>query len=389
MSFRISLYFFFIFGSLGVFFFYFQIFLKDCGFSFAQIGAIQATFPLIAMIAAPTWGMLADSSSDPRWVLRTLLFFGPLSFVLLWFGRDFSVCLLLAAFLGIFFQPIIPIHDSLVLRSVHLHGGDYGAMRIWGSIGFTIPAFIIAMYWSKADGEAIDWTIPTVIFLGYSILAVLASFWFPKVPPEKKHGFSFEGFELLKNRSFVVLLATVFLGRWAFSSLEGYQAIHFGNLGVPLERIALYSSLGPVSEVFTVFFAQRWMAKYGAYRLMAAALIAMVIRLWVTAEATHHSTLILIQLLHSLTFGLLYVTTILTVNQLASDRIRSSAQTIAVIFCNYAARISGLVSSGFLADRLGLPGLFRMAAWIAGAGLVCWLLFFKETKATHLEGGVK
>jgi len=228
-----------------------------------------------------------------------------------------------------------------------------------------------------------------VVFTGYSVLALFASFLFPKVPPEKKHGFSFEGFKLLKNRSFVVLLGAVFLGRWAHSSMEGYQAIHFENLGVPLERIALYSSLGPLSEVVTMFFAQRWMARFGSYPLMAAALGATVIRLLVTAEATNHVTLILIQPLHCLTFGLLYVTTILTVNQLASDRIRASAQTIAVIFCNYAARIAGLVSSGYLADHLGLPGLFRMGAWIAGAGLLCWLLFFRETKATHLEGGVK
>ncbi len=389
LSFRISLYFFFIFGGLGVFFFYFQIFLKECGFTFQQIGTIQAIFPLVAMLAAPLWGMLADSSTDPRWVLRSLLFFGPLSFLLLMLSPSYQLCLLFAVLLGIFFQPIIPIHDSLALRAVHMYGGDYGGMRIWGSIGFVIPAFIMAMYWSKRDGEATDWTIPAIIFSGYAILTLLSSFWFPKVPPERKHGFSFEGFQLLRNRSFVVLLGSVFLGRWASSSMEGYQAIHFEALGVPLERIALYMSLGPLSEVVTMFYAQRWMAKYGAYRLMAIALGALVVRLLVTAEATNHTTLILIQLLHCLTFGLLYVVAILTINQLANDRIRSSAQTIGVIFCNYAARISGLISSGYLADQLGLPGLFRMGAWIAGAGLICWLLFFKETEATHLEGGVK
>jgi PPP family 3-phenylpropionic acid transporter len=386
---RISLYFLLMFGALSVHFNYFQVFLRENGFTFGQIGVLQAILPLVAMVTSPLWGIVADALSDPRRLLRWLLVLGPLSYAVVFLGDRFWVFAALSALLALFYQPILPIHDSLALRAVHRYGGDYGRMRIWGSLGFTLPAFILPFWWENPREGPIDWRIPALVFLVYSILAWGSSWLFPKVPPDRKHGLSLAGFRLFANPMFLTLVVCNFLARWASSSMEGYQTLYFEDIGVPVRYLALFTVLGPFSEIVTILYAQRWMARFGAYRLMTVCLAVLVFRLLVMAFCADLTVLVLLQLTHALTFGLLYVVTILTVNQLAGDAIRSSAQTLNVIFSNYFARLAGLVVGGWIADTLGLPRLFLISAGIALLSLALWLVFFRDTAETHLERGVR
>jgi MFS transporter, PPP family, 3-phenylpropionic acid transporter len=345
--------------------------------------------PLVAMVTSPIWGIVADSLSDPRKVLRILLFLGPLSYVVVAVGDGFGAFLLLSVLLAAFYQPIIPVHDSLALRAVHRYGGDYGKMRIWGSLGFVVPSLLLPVLWGNPKIGEISWFVPAAIFAAYSVPAWLLSWSFPKVPPDEKHGFSLKGFSLFRNPSFVVLVVCVFLSRWGSSSLEGYQTLYFEEKGVPVRFLGLFCALGPLSEVVTIFYSQRWTAKFGAYRLMALCLATLVLRLIVTSLSDSLLVLFLLQVTHSLTFGMMYIVTVLVVNQLAGDSIRSSAQTLAVIFSNYLARLAGLFTAGWIADWLGLSKLFLVSSAIAAVALLFWLVFFRDSEETTLESGVR
>lgn len=388
-SVRISIYFVAMFGAYGVQFNYFPIFLKDIGLNNIQIGAVHAVLPLVSMIVGPLWGALADSQSDPRKTLRFFLLVGPMAYVLLLAGNNYGVCLLLSAYLAVFYLPVLPIQDSLALRAVHLFGGDYGRIRIWGSIGFVGPGLFLAYFWDHPKMGEIQWMIPAIVFGAYSVASYALVFRFPAVPPERKHGFTLQGFRLLEDKNFVVLMICVFLTRVASSAMEGYQGIFFEQKGVTIQNLALFVSLGPLSEVFTIFYSQRWVARFRPYPLMALCIFALVIRLLVTAFSESLTVLCLIQLTHCLTFGLQYMVTILVVNQLAGDAIRSSAQTIAAIFSNYLARLAGFALSGVFADSLGYSGLFGVSAGIAAVSMVFWLLFYRDTRETTLAEGVR
>jgi PPP family 3-phenylpropionic acid transporter len=378
------------FGALGVHSVYLQIFLRDQGFGYGRIGLLLAEIPLIAMAASPVWGAVADSSPDPRRILRLLLVLGPASHLALLYGGSFEVCLVACLCLAFFYLPIIPIQDSLVLRALHLHGGDYGRLRIWGSIGFTIPSLVLYLTWGESKMGDINWLAPGLLFAGYSALALLLSGWFPAVPPMRRHRLSWAGFSLLRNPTFLVLLGCIFLARVASSSLEGYQAIYLAQTGVPVQDLALFLSLGPISEVATIFYSQRWMARIGARKLMALCLAALVVRLAVTASTQYWPALIGIQVLHCLTFGTQHVVTILVVNQMAGDSIRSSAQTLTVLFSNYLPRLIGLPVAGWIAEREGgIPGLFAISTGVAALALAVWWVLYRDTDETTLKDGVR
>ncbi|MCK6497753.1 MFS transporter [bacterium] len=385
----ISLYLAAMFGGLGVQFIYLQIFLRDQGFSYETIGFLLAVIPAVALVTSPLWGIATDSSRDPRKILLLLLILAPASHYLLIFHKGIVGCLVVCVCIAIFYQPIVPIQDSLILRALHRYGGDYGRLRIWGSIGFTIPALILPVFWMKPELGRIDWTVPALVYGGYAIGSVLMWLRFPSVPPEKAHRFSIESFKLLKNRTFQILLTCVFLARLGSSGLEGYQTMYFEELGVPIHKLALFLSLGPLSEVATIFYSQRWMVRVGARKLMALCLGALVVRMAVTAFSKSWPVLIGIQSLHCLTFGTQHVVTILVVNQLAGDRIRSSAQTLLVVFTVYTSRLLGISLSGWIAQNWGIPRLFEIGAGIAALSFLLWWLYYEDTENTTLKDGMR
>ncbi len=377
------------FGGLGVHFNYLQIFLRDQGFSYQEIGFLQALIPMVAMFSAPAWGAVSDSSRDPRKVLGLLLMLAPATHLLLLGGGGFISCLAVCLCIALFYQPVLPIQDSLILRALHRYGGDYGHIRIWGSLGFTIPALMLPFLWIDGPEVEIDWTAPGLLFAGYSILTLLLLSTFPPVPPERHHRLNFGAFRLLRNRTFSILLVCAFLARIASSALDGYQAVYFEEMGVPIARIGLFLVLGPLSEVATIFYSQRWLVRWGAKKIMALCLAALVVRLVVTATASEWAILAGIQVLHCLTFGTQHVVTTLVVNQLAGDRIRSSAQTLTAVLTNQSARLLGLSASGVLAGWLGIPVLLGISSGIAALSLILWLAYYHDTPDTILKDGMR
>lgn len=377
------------FGGLGVHYNYLQIFLRDQGFSYQEIGFFQALIPLVAMVSAPAWGVIADSSRDPRKILGLLLILAPTAHLLLLGGGGFVPCMAVCLCIALFYQPVLPIQDSLILRALHRYGGDYGHIRIWGSLGFTVPALLLPFLWMNTPEMDINWTVPGVLFAGYAVLTLLLLLTFPPVPPERHNPLNLGAFRLLKNRTFSILLVCAFLARIASSALDGYQAVYFEEMGVPIARIGLFLSLGPFSEVATIFYSQRWMVRWGARKLMALCLAALFIRLVVTASAGQWTILAGIQVLHCLTFGTQHVVTTLVVNQLAGDRIRSSAQTLTAVLTNHTAKLLGLTASGVLAGWLGIPVLLGISSGVAALSLILWLVFYHDTPDTTLKDGMR
>ena len=64
-SIPLTFYWFTYFGSLGIFYPYFTLYLREnAGLSGTQVGMVLAISPLIGMIVQPLWGQVADRTGD-------------------------------------------------------------------------------------------------------------------------------------------------------------------------------------------------------------------------------------------------------------------------------------------------------------------------------------
>ena len=72
-SIPLTLFWFTYFGSLGIFYPYFSLYLREnAGLSGTELGIVLAISPLIGMIAQPFWGQVADRTGARSGILAWL-----------------------------------------------------------------------------------------------------------------------------------------------------------------------------------------------------------------------------------------------------------------------------------------------------------------------------
>jgi PPP family 3-phenylpropionic acid transporter len=89
-SIPLTLFWFIYFGSLGIFFPYFSLYLREnAGLSGTELGVILAIPPLVGMIAQPFWGQVADRTGARGRVLALLTLGTALGYLGLGFAQGF------------------------------------------------------------------------------------------------------------------------------------------------------------------------------------------------------------------------------------------------------------------------------------------------------------
>src|SRR5262245_2872977 len=87
----LTLYWFTYFGSLGVFYPYFALYLREnAGLSGTQVGLVLAISPFIGMLSQPLWGQVADRTGARTRVLAFLTLGTALGYFGLGYARGFS-----------------------------------------------------------------------------------------------------------------------------------------------------------------------------------------------------------------------------------------------------------------------------------------------------------
>ena len=140
---RLAGFYFFYFAYLGAFAPFFSIYLKTVGLSPVEIGTVMA-LPAVARMTAPhLWGWLADASGGLVRIVRFTTFGGLLCWTGMFAGTSFIWISLVAFSLSFFLSAAIPLIDSTTLVRLGERTGDYGRIRLWGSIGYMVAVVLV------------------------------------------------------------------------------------------------------------------------------------------------------------------------------------------------------------------------------------------------------
>ena len=143
LKFIISSQYFIYFGVLGIFLPYFNLYCYHLGFSGLQIGILSALRSLAMVLFPLFWGSLADRFQirKPIYILCTFLSTSIWGIYL--FFVDFWSMLLIAAFYGIFYAPIISFLEAVTMDVLGQEKKSYGRIRAWGSISFIVMVLVL------------------------------------------------------------------------------------------------------------------------------------------------------------------------------------------------------------------------------------------------------
>ena len=88
-----------LFGSLGIFFPYYSLYLKDdLSLTGQQVGLAMGVLHLVGLVGQPAWGYLADRTGARKAVLVVISVGMALGFMALWRVADYAALLLASMF---------------------------------------------------------------------------------------------------------------------------------------------------------------------------------------------------------------------------------------------------------------------------------------------------
>jgi PPP family 3-phenylpropionic acid transporter len=357
---------------IGIVVTFFPLYFDYKGYSKIEIGMLYSVGPLIGIFSNLAWGLISDKYQTVKKIM-ILLLVGQIAATYFIFHTD--VFALLYVYVGIFFffqQPVNSLNDSQLMLSVSQTGKSYASLRIWGSIGFAFAAgffgFLLKIYGSG---------ITYILTASCVILALLLALCL-KDARRSQGKIEFSGiFRIIGSRRFLWFLFLVMTMSIAHRMNDGFLALYLRQLGAPDTIIGYAWMTSALSEIPVFFLLSKYGHRFKELPLLAFAGLIYSARFLMMGWIQNPEWVILIQLLHSLSFGIFLFTAIRYIGQLIPDEYRSSGQAVfTVTWSSIAGLISGTLG-GWIFDVWGGSVLYM---WGAGLSFLAFIGFL----LTHL-----
>jgi PPP family 3-phenylpropionic acid transporter len=345
---------------------YLSLYLEASGYSVAAIGLLLAVPQAMRIVAPPLWGLLADRSGLGG---RLLVAGASLTtvFVLLlpWavaHGQAMAFVLLAALFLAS--AGITPIAESTALSLAGGDAGRYGAMRLWGSVGFVIAVVAVGPALDLAGARALPWFLAAIaggiVVVGLR-LAGLAG------PPRVATGPRLRS--RLRERAVAAFFVANFLMLFAHAALYVLFSLYLQRHGYSNAAIGCLWAVSVFAEIALFRWQSFLFHRFPAAALFAFSIGVAAVRFALVGASEGGLTLILVsQLLHAITFGLHHSASMALLHRWFGPARQARAQALFVtIGYGCGGTLGGLAMSGIW-ENLSPEAAFAGASLAAAAG---------------------
>lgn len=357
----LSLQYFVFFAALAVYLPYMPAWLKARGASGFEIGVLTALSPAMSVAAPPLIGLLADTFGLRGALMRAAATGATLSIAALALAVFVDPHLgFWAAFFCIFgftlFRtPVSQLTDVIALE----RAGDYGRMRVWGSIGFMLAA-LAAGRWVPLDPA---WVLPLITAAGMA-LAAWVSWFLPRRAALPERPLWIEARRLLSHTSFRWLLFSAALGQAAHAAYDLCLTLHLLELGASGTEVGLAWAIATLGEVGLLVISARLLRRLSVVTWLSIALGVGALRWSLLALVSDLEWILLSQPLHGLTFGMRWVCCLALVRRLASASAMATAQGLFLAAFS-AGSVIGMLTWGATFETHGAREVFSWAALLA------------------------
>ncbi|MBN4073859.1 MFS transporter, partial [bacterium AH-315-E07] len=363
---RLSSFYFFFFAVLGSFVPYWSLYLKELGFSAAEIGELLAIFMLMKVVSPNLWGWVADHSGRRIQLTRWLAVFATLGFCTVFIGDSYAAIVVCMMLFSLFWHAITPQFEATTLNHLGADVHRYSHIRLWGSVGFIVAVVALGPVLEK---NGASWLLPVMVVL--LMLTAIVGFLVPSDKghhlPSPSHGI----FKILKRPEVIGLLLASFLMQLSHGPYYTFYSIYLQTADYSRGFIGVLWGLGVLAEVALFIVVHRIFNGFSLRFLMLASLLLTSVR-WILIAyfVDQVAVLIVAQLLHAASFGLYHAVAMQLIHHhfVGKHQVRGQSLYSSVSFGVGGA--SGSYVGGELWDSHGAAVVFSLAALAAALAFV-------------------
>jgi MFS transporter, PPP family, 3-phenylpropionic acid transporter len=362
----LSGFYFLYFAALGITLPFLPAYFKSLSLSASQIGVLLALPPLLSLFAPPWWGQLADRSGRADRVLKVIALGSTLCFAAFLWAERFASLLVAMGCYAFFTSSVTPLVDSLALQRVALFGGSFARIRLFGSLGFVLSSSAFGLVASAVDRLTI--VVAFCLLCGQFL-------WSLTLQARRSPGVllgPFSGLRLISDRDLAAFLVATCLHWIACSPFNVTFSIHVQALGLAPAVVGLSAGLGVLTETIVMYAYPRFANLFTPRQLLLWSFLASAFRWAGLGLVRRPELIVLLSLLHGLTFGAFYVASVAFVSGRVWEDLRASGQALFASVTFGLGGLIGYLSSGVGYDAMGGQRLFSVAAAVelAAAALI-------------------
>ncbi len=371
--------------------------LGELGVQGRARGWIFASQALAAVALPLGAGQLVDRLMPTQWFLALAYAIGGLILAALasgWVASPLALFLVFLAYWS-FIAPTNGLSSSLAMRNLDAPGREYGAVRLWGTIGW------MAVGWLVSAVMLANPTRPTAgmheafaIAAALSLVMAVYSAFLPHTPPLATAATGganlWQGLEVLRQSDVRVYLITAFgvalTTPLVYQAMPGYLAAR----GLPRPWISTAMTLGQVPEVAALAALPWLLGRFGCKWTIAAGITAWLVRFATLAVNPPLWLAVGGGVLHGVGYGCFTIGGQVFLDGRAPRTHRASVQAIVLVLTTGLGSLLGSLLAGEWVGR-GRPGddvlVFLIPCMINGALLIYFLRGFESHVSTVERDG--
>ncbi|MEZ5540514.1 MAG: MFS transporter [Pseudomonadota bacterium] len=363
---RLSGFYLFYFASLGILVPYWGLYLKSQGFSITQIGQLIAILMATKIVAPNIWGWIADLTGHRMTIVRSAALLAALCFLGVFAGSGFWWLALIMFAFSFFWNAALPQFEATTMNHLGAATHRYSGIRLWGSVGFILAVAALGPLLDTFGTEHLP-PVLAVVFMLIWVSSLLV--------PESAAGHLALDQQRLRDvlrRPVVLALFTVcFLVQASHGPYYAFYSIYLESHGYSTGLIGQLWALGVIAEIGIFLVMPRLLPRFGARRLLLAAVTLTTLRwLLIAGFADRLALMLFAQTLHAASFGLYHAVAIHLVHHLFTGAHQGRGQALYSSISFGAGGAVGSLASGYLWSGVGAQSMYLLAAAVSLAAVV-------------------
>jgi MFS transporter, PPP family, 3-phenylpropionic acid transporter len=336
------------------------IVLSDRGLSAAEIGVVLSVAALAGFISTPLWGHAGDGPLGAERTLVVAAICAGAAAVPLVFVHSFLALTIVVVLVTAARSAMASLTDAIALEHLGDDRAQYGRVRLWLSLGWAISACVwgLVLQWGSLDW--LPW-----IYVGCVLVVAVAAYSVgggrsvrEPTPAGTRRAM------LIALAPFLLSLLLLFA---AFNATFSFISLRIRELGGGLFVVGAATALQAVAEAPVMRITPRLNRVIGHRALYVVGSVFFIASFVAWAFLDDPLAIALVKLVAGVGFALVYVGSVLLVDDLVPPALRGTGQGLAKAVTFGLSPILGSLAGGAIYDYAGPRALFLACA---GAALV-------------------
>ncbi|MFO1368678.1 MAG: MFS transporter [Marinagarivorans sp.] len=359
------------FAVLGAIVPYWSLYLHARQFNPVEIGILLAIPTLTKIMVPNLWGYIADKTGQYKSIIVLGAAGALIAFCGIYWAHSFTAIILVMTLYSAFWNAILPQFEALTLHSLAQRAHSYTRIRLWGSLGFIL--LVLGLGWLFDRVSVLNLPIIlTILIAGLCVVCV----GLPRIELHKTTAATHTLKAVMAAPQVRRFFLSTLLYQASHGIYYGFYSIYLHQHGYAASVIGALWTLGVAAEIVLFWWIPQVLPRLNLARTAQWCMLVAAVR-WTLIGFTvdYWPCLILLQLLHAITFGLFHASSVQFIRQSFGPGLQGQGQALYGAIGYGAGGAAGLWLCGVLWQQ-GAHWAFvfavisaLLAAWVQHSGL--------------------